>query len=298
MPAADLDPDVVEGFQVVASDGATATLSCFPLPPGSAPAPVVLCLAAMGIEARYYAGFAGQLRRLGLNAATLELRGMGTSSVRPSHSTDYGYGTILERDLPPAISRLRERFPGSPLFLLGHSLGGQLSALFLALHPEEVEGLVLIASGTPHYAIWPWPQRWVVYGMGVIFPAVAAIVGYFPGEHISFAGKESRGMIREWARIVREGRFRLDTWNGRDPEEALGEVRAPVLGISLVNDRLTPPAVMDHLLGKMPHARVERFLYDHREHGEPPVDHVRWPKHPRVIAERSAAWILSQAKAR
>src|SRR5690606_10191189 len=113
-------------------------------------------LPAMGIEARYYAGFAGALRRLGLNAATLELRGLGTSNVRPSRKVDFGYGTILERDLPPALALLRERFPGAPLFLLGHSLGGQLLALHLAVHPDGVEGLVLIASGTPHYKVWPW----------------------------------------------------------------------------------------------------------------------------------------------
>lgn len=283
----------VETITVVASDGATASLSFYPT--GRADAPIVLCLPAMGIEARYYANFARELAQRGSNVAVLELRGLGTSSVRPSRDTDFGFGVMLEKDLPPALDAVRARFPTGPLFLVGHSLGGQAGSIFTAIHQAKFAGLGLIACGAPYYRCWPWPMRFVILAVGVLFRAIAALLGYFPGKHVGFAGQEARGVITEWTRVIRTGRFSLLDWSGPDPEEALRGLRLPVLGVSLEQDRFTPAPVMEHLLAKMPHAEIERFHYDYRAFGAKPVDHNRWPRHPEIIAERVAAWIEATA---
>ncbi|HEY0840247.1 MAG TPA: alpha/beta fold hydrolase, partial [Vulgatibacter sp.] len=255
---------------------------------------IVLCLPAMGISARFYSRLAETLAHAGLNAAVFELRGLGTSSVRASHDVDFGYTDIVELDLPAAIRAVRERFPGAPLYLLGHSLGGHLAVLYLARNPDAgIGGLALVASGTPWYRIWRPPLGWVLYGVAWLAPLLAKVLGYFPGRLFSFAGRESFGVISDWAHIAHTGNFAPRGWPGTDPEVELGMVDLPILGVSLENDRFTPRPVVEHFLAKFPAARIERFHYDHRAHGAPAVDHVRWPRHPEAIVDRIKAWIGS-----
>lgn len=283
-------PLEVERILVGSPDGATSTLSVRAA--ADPKAPVILCLPAMGIEARFYSVLATDLVQAGFGCAVLELRGLGTSSVRASRSVDFGYATMAELDLPAAIDAVRERFPAAPLVLLGHSLGGQVAVLHLALGSGSgVRGLVLVASGMPWWRLWPVPLRYLLYAMGWVFPWTARALGFFPGRHLAFAGREARGVMADWGHIARTGRFVARGWTGPDPEEGLTSVRLPVLAISLEQDRFTPRRTVEYMVAKLPSAAVELFHYDHRAHGEPPVDHIRWPRHPRVIVERTADWL-------
>ncbi|HWV38680.1 MAG TPA: alpha/beta fold hydrolase [Vulgatibacter sp.] len=279
-----------ESVRVESPDGATTTITIAAA--ADPAAPVVLCLPAMGIEARFYGPLLDALAKAGLNAAVLELRGLGTSSVRPSRRVDFGYATLAQLDLPAAIRATRARFPSARLHLLGHSLGGQVATLHLAAHPDaDVRGLVLVASGIPWHRLWPLPMRLVVRAIAWLFPFVGRLLGHFPGKRLAFAGDEARTVIADWGHLARTGRFAPRGWDGPDPEVALQAVEVPVLGVSLEDDLYTPAPVVDFMIAKMTAAPVERFHYDYRAHGAPPVDHVRWPRHPRVIVERIAAWI-------
>ncbi|MGW4591865.1 alpha/beta fold hydrolase [Amycolatopsis thermoflava] len=76
---------------------------------------------------------------------------------------------------------LRSRFPGAPLHLLGHSLGGQIALLFTAAHPDQVAGVVTIGTGTVFWRAFG-PRRWVealwkIQWIGL----VAKVRGWWPG---------------------------------------------------------------------------------------------------------------------
>ncbi len=51
------------------------------------------------------------------------------------------------RAICDCVAEISGRIPGTKLFLIGHSLGGTLAAIYSALAPESVRGLVLL--GTP-----------------------------------------------------------------------------------------------------------------------------------------------------
>ena len=68
----------------------------------------------MGVEARYYASFAEALSRQGILVAICELRGHGSSSVRPRHGVDFGYREVVELDIP-ATGSLAWDFVFEPL---------------------------------------------------------------------------------------------------------------------------------------------------------------------------------------
>lgn len=245
----------IEWIDVQAPDGPTSKLLLARSATGRGP--LVLMIPALGMEAGYYDRFARQLAERGIHAAAMELRGNGTSSLRASHEVDFGYGDLLAKDLPAAIEAARAAVPGAPLFLLGHSLGGQLATAFAGLHPEAaLEGLIFVASGTPYYKTWGFPGRQILWVVARLFPWLADRVGYFPGERIGFATREARTVMRDWATLLRRGEFHLRNWEGPPIEAAIRGVELPILSITLEKDIFVPRHVAEHMLAKMPRARV------------------------------------------
>jgi predicted alpha/beta hydrolase len=105
--------------------------------------PIILCLPAMGVPARKYLPLATALNKQGVISALFEFRGIDTSSVRASRNNNFGYHEILSIDLPEAIRFIKTHYPENPIYLLGHSLGGQLATLYMSLNPQQISWLAV-----------------------------------------------------------------------------------------------------------------------------------------------------------
>lgn len=288
----------LETHEVRAPDGVTSRLLLGRAAGRGPDAPLVCVVPALGMEAGYYDRFAERLTARGLHVAVIELRGNGSSSIRASRDVDFGYGTLLTVDIPAALAVIRRELPEAPLYFLGHSLGGQLSTAYVGLHPEAgAEGLILVASGTPHFRTWPFAQGQTLRAIVHAFLAITRVVGFFPGKKIGFATREARTVMRDWATLVLTGRFDLVGWEGPDIEAAIGRIALPVLSITLEKDIFVPVHVAEHMLAKMPRARVQRWHWDPEAAGQPRTHHVRWPRRADPIVERVAAWIEAQRDA-
>ncbi len=135
-----------------------------------------------------------------------DLRGSGRSRPLAGRSTRYGYRELLTRDWPRALAVVRERFAARPVFLLGHSLGGQLSALYLALEPTAAAGLGLVATSTPYFRRYgPLGGVRVLVGSQLMV-AVSRLLGYLPAT--GFGSRQAAGLIADWGRQARTGRCR------------------------------------------------------------------------------------------
>lgn len=84
-----------ERWPVRASDGHTFELT---VGRPSQPEAVLFFVPAMGVEASYYGPFIEALSQRGVLVAICDLRGHGTSSLRPRRSVDFGYREIVELD--------------------------------------------------------------------------------------------------------------------------------------------------------------------------------------------------------
>ncbi|MGZ3236942.1 MAG: alpha/beta fold hydrolase [Burkholderiaceae bacterium] len=60
--------------------------------------------------------------------------------------TDYGLTDYANRFLAECIETIRRECGNKPVVLAGHSLGGILSAIYAAMHPTRVSGLVLVSA--------------------------------------------------------------------------------------------------------------------------------------------------------
>lgn len=252
--------------------------------------PLILVAPAMGVKAAYYRPLAEAFASKGCLAATMDLRGQGLSGFRASRKRDYGYLEMIQYDWPAAIRALRQQYPVNPLFLLGHSLGGQLSALYLASHRQELSGLILVASASVYHKYYDRPFKLLIQTQ--VAWGLAELLGYFPGHRVGFAGREARLEIRDWARIARTGRFDLRRRRHRTKGDAqLGQVQLPVLAVSFADDALAPEAAVRGLCAKLGKAALTHWHFEPATLGATQLGHFRWAKAPQPLVERLCRWL-------
>jgi len=160
---------------------------------------------AMGMPARHYLPLAQALAVAGVAVVLHEWRGIGSSDRRAGRDCDWGYRQLLQDDLPAGMAAVRQRWPQARCWLGGHSLGGQLGLLYASLHPHDFAGMVLVASGAPYWR--RFRHGWLIGAAYALAPWLAALVGHLPGRRIGFGGNEARGVIADWARSGRSGRY-------------------------------------------------------------------------------------------
>ncbi|MDQ3395225.1 MAG: alpha/beta fold hydrolase, partial [Bacteroidota bacterium] len=102
-------------------DGSTNKISIYNA--SNKAAPIIVCLPAMGVRARYFEPLAEALNKSGFHAITVEWSGLGNSSLRASRQVDFGLSDHVE-DLKEVMDIINKIFPDHQKILLGHSLGG------------------------------------------------------------------------------------------------------------------------------------------------------------------------------
>lgn len=281
-------------FEVHAPDGHRfgATLHAAASPS----APLLLFMPAMGTRSRFYNGFGVAMAEAGVSFASCDWRGIESSSMRASHGTDFGYRHLVEQDISAVVATLRAKLPKAPLWIGGHSLGGQLSALFASREPERVSGLVLIAAGTVHFSAWARTGALRILALTQSATLISRVVGHFPGRRIGFAGREARGVIGDWAATARSGRYRV-RGSAHDYEHAMRRLDKPVLALGFEADTLAPAKATEGLLIKLPRCRRTHLRWSAAESGGVALDHFSWAKRPDLVVPTVSRWVQEQTRA-
>lgn len=274
-----------------AADGHTFDAAVFPA--AGAAAPVLLFLSALGTPSRFYGRFAASMAAHGVTVCTPDWRGIGSSSIRASRTSDFGYRELIERDAPAAVAALGDRFPGAPLFIGGHSLGGQIAALVAARQRDRVAGFAGIASGTVHAPCYPLRLRAGIRALATLVRA-SRLGGHFPGRRLGFGGREAHGVMRDWLHTARHGDYRPHG-SELDYEALLRAFDRPALALCFSGDTWAPASISRLLLSKMPQAGGELWHWGPRECAGHHLDHFSWARQPEQVAPAVADWLLARA---
>src|SRR4029078_5547737 len=113
----------------------------------------VLMAGAMGVEQRYYAGFARWLAGKGFFVATFDYRGMGRSRPERFRRSLRGFDadvlTWAQKDAAAMVDFMAGRTGERPLLWVGHSLGGQI--LGLVPNRGRVGAMLTVATGSGYW---------------------------------------------------------------------------------------------------------------------------------------------------
>lgn len=262
----------------IRSAGATLQGTLF-LPETPALAAIVLH-GAVGVPAGYYRAFATWLTTQGYACLTYDYRDFAASRTAPLRQSKASLQIWGLSDQPAALAALRKHLPDTPLWIIGHSLGGTM----LGFHPMEgVARVITIASGLVTLADHPWPYRalaaWCWYGL----PRLAnAVCGYLPGRAMGIGPDLPADVYRQWRRwCTRPGFWQADvgaTLPAPDP----AQITCPMKIVAIADDDLVPPPAVWRLMALYPRAIKRQLTLRPQDHDLPKIGHIA------VFARQSA----------
>ena len=278
----------IETLTITSSDAHRFDATLYPT--DNAAAPVLIFLSALGTPARVYGRLGREMIQHGVQLCAPDWRGIGSSSVRAGRASDFGYRHLIEFDLAALIEAVRQRLPHAPIWLGGHSLGGQMALLRAAAEPQGIAGVVMIAAGSVHLPAYSWKLRFGVGSLALLSSLVGPVLGYFPGGRVGFGGREAAGLMRDWSRVAVTGRYRPDG-SGIDYEGALRSLTLPVLALTFTADHWSPAPTAQALLRKLPADTAVHWHWDPSQTKGVAVDHYLWLKQPDLVAPAVAQQI-------
>lgn len=173
----------------LSSDGRTA-ISFYTVEPEGVPRAIVQVSHGMSEYAGRYLEFGRYLAAHGIMFAANDHLGHG-ETARTADDLGFfaekdGYVLLVE-DLHKFTLLLKQKYPGTPLILFGHSMGSFLVRMYLSRYAEELAGAVICGTGGPGSPT----------GLGI---AMADIISFFRGERhrsrlitgIAFGGYNKR----------------------------------------------------------------------------------------------------------
>lgn len=176
----------------------------------------VLALHAMMVDRRSMdrpegRGLATTLAEAGWRVLRADFRGRGADG-RPSRRRDWRYEDLVLQDVPTWLRVARSLGPG-PVVVVGHSLGGHVTAASVAAGVARPDALAMLAANVWMPQLEPDPARRVRKRLVVDgFSGLATVLGRVPARALRVGpADEARGYARDLAVPMRTGR-----WGTRD----------------------------------------------------------------------------------
>jgi predicted alpha/beta hydrolase len=243
-----------EDIRIAAGDGYPLAATTYA--PEQRARGVVVINSATAVRRRYYDRFAQYLASAGFGVITYDYRGIGGSAPRPLRGFVASMREWGEVDQPAVLAHAAEWQPGVPLFVVGHSVGGQIFGLLR--DPSRVQRVLMVAAQHNYWGLWAPPRRWILWGLWHVFmPATSHLLGYFPSSKVGLGEDLPRGVALEWARWCRSPGALVQAIGG-DAATRFAQYRGPILALSFDDDHaFAPRATVDALLRLYPSARVE-----------------------------------------
>lgn len=241
-----------EAFVARAADGYAigGFLWRHPYPDGERP--VVIVNAATSVRCRYYMRFAAFLFANGFDAIVYDYRGIGESrptSLRGFQGSwlDWGY-----LDFDAVLRFAHASFPGQPIHVVAHSVGGFVIGLAPSNH--LIRRVFTMGAQFAHWRDYRSRLRMLVK-WHVVMPALTAVFGYFPGKRLGWLEDTPKGVVRDWgfshARIedtCRHGAVALEPADRQALVRHFAGVTAPTLAVGVSDDDFGTVAAIERLL--------------------------------------------------
>lgn len=270
----------------------------------------VMINGATGIKCSYYANYAQYLSTLGLNVLIYDYRGIGVSrpdSLIGFKATKRDWGIY---DTEGAILKLVELVPkNQPLIAVCSSIGGFTFGL---AHSSKLFHRALFVGCQYAYCgdYLEEKRRQFWFKWHVIMPAVALLVGYFPGKYLGFCEDLPRGIALEWGLRYHPSFHQYyhllphdqNVISVSDMKERMTKVTAEILNIAHVEDEFATPEAVYRLMSYFPNSDSRFVRMDKTQLGSTiSMEHVGffnkrftdslWPLSAEWVLEGTHPWV-------
>ena len=175
--------------------------------PETAPKAILLLVHGAGEHSGRYLHVAEFFVEQGLAVLALDHRGHGHSDGKPGHIDVFDDYLV---DLAVFHNEVERRFPGVPIFLLGHSLGGLIACNYLLQQQDRFVGCILSGALIKSDLQPGWVQMGVIQLLALLAPRLGVMqldasgvsrdaeeVKKYVEDPLVLHGKASARMVRE-----------------------------------------------------------------------------------------------------
>jgi predicted alpha/beta hydrolase len=259
----------MESLSLAAADGYPLAAHLFS--PNETPRATVVVPAAMGVRQDFYFAFAGWLRDQGFEVLTFDYRGVGRSAPRSLRGFEADLVDWATKDYEAALRWARKSSIDRKIFVVGHSLGGQLPGI--VPEAERIDGIVTIASGSGYWrdnvaAL----RRWVWLFWFVIVPFYTRLFGYFPGRRLRKVGDVPKGAINQWRDWCLDKDYLVGAL-GESGRRGFARIACPMLSLSFTDDEMMSETNVRKLHEFYVNATLEMRRLSPLEVGVPRIGH-------------------------
>lgn len=150
-------PSLNEGTFTTSDNSALPVKSWFPT--DGAINHIIIALHGFNDYSNFFQDSALWLQQFGVVSFSYDQRGFGASA-----NTGLWAGSdTMARDLSEFVSVIKKRYPNTPIYLLGESMGGAVVMVAMTeKNAPDVRGIILAAPAVWGETTMPWYQRWAL----------------------------------------------------------------------------------------------------------------------------------------
>lgn len=138
---------------------------------------VVCLIHGLGEHSGRYAYWAGMLNQAGYSMLAMDLRGHGKSDGQRGHVRTY---EEYFKDTDLLLEEARYRFPQTPLFLYGHSLGAMIIADYVLRRKPILAGVIITALSNKSSLAEQKVKVFLARSLGSLAPTMSLDTGLVP----------------------------------------------------------------------------------------------------------------------
>lgn len=251
-------PSPSREVQIPAKDGFPLSATLY----GEPSQRLVVLNSATSVARGFYRSFASALTKAGFRVLTYDYRGVGDSrpsSLRGFQARTRDWGLL---DMEGVLAWARHELVPSRIFLVGHSVGGQLAGLLEV--KDGIDGMVTLSSQSGYWGLQGGEQKLAVaVHVHLTVPATSHLFGYFPFSRLAQGEDLPKGAALEWARWCRNPDYLRG--DSTLPLERFQDFEAPVLAYSIDDDKWGTAASVDAMMSAYPN--LERRHIHPKAHG-------------------------------
>ncbi|THV24116.1 alpha/beta hydrolase family protein [Peteryoungia ipomoeae] len=250
-----MEPNRVE---VIAADGIALAAHWWQAA-RTQPSATVIINAATGVRARYYHRYAAFLAANGFRVITYDYRGIGLSrpsSLKGSTFTWRDWGFL---DFDAVLKRALQEDETGRLLVVGHSIGG-----FLAGYSAAAGRISAMLSVGGQYGYWgdyrPTRRLPLFLKWHVAMPAIAMMLGHFPGKRLGWLEDLPKGVAYGWG--LQQGRAEqgLSRAGAEAMQDRFAAAACPILSVTMSDDEIATPKAVSRAMRYYRRAPVTKVL--------------------------------------
>ena len=230
-------PQILRSAHFVTSDGVTIPVRV-QMPAEDPLKAIVLAVHGFNDYGRAFDSVGVFLKSQGIGVIAYDQRGFGMAGATGRWAGSHRYPD----DLAHLVFAVRDRYPGSPIYLLGESMGAAVVIASLSDNPSlPVAGAILSAPAVWSRDSMPWYQVWVLESVNALFPDLE-----LTGSGLKVQASDNIEMLRALGRdpwVIKS--TRVDAIHGLadlmdTAQEAVSAIRAPLLILYGGRDQIIP----------------------------------------------------------